>query len=143
MVFGTLPRRHTMPAEAVKLTFLFNHPEDPDAFDAYFFEQHLPLNEAVTQLRRREVAKIMGTPDGAPAPYYTPYYMIAEYYFESTDDLQAAFSSEAGQRLNEDLANFAGAGSASSSRRSPAQRAGLFTRLPRRCQRVEKRPDTR
>jgi uncharacterized protein (TIGR02118 family) len=109
IVFGTLPRKgdtHTMAAEAVKLTFLFNRPEDPDAFDAYFFEHHLPLNEAVTQLRRREVAKIMGTPDGGPAPYY----MIAEYYFESTDDLQTAFISEAGQRLNEDLANFAGAG---------------------------------
>jgi hypothetical protein len=25
-----------MSAEAVKLTFLFNHPEDPDAFDAHF-----------------------------------------------------------------------------------------------------------
>ena len=92
-----------MSAEAVKLTFLFNTPNDPDAFDAYFFEHHLPLNEAVTQLRRREVAKVMGTPDGGPAPYY----MIAEYYFETMDDLQEAFTSEAGQRLNEDLPNFA------------------------------------
>jgi uncharacterized protein (TIGR02118 family) len=95
-----------MSAEAVKLTFLFNHPEDPDAFDAHFFTQHLPLNEAVRQLRRREVAKIVGTPDGGPAPYY----MMAEYYFDSMDDLQTAFTSEAGQRLNEDLANFAEAG---------------------------------
>jgi uncharacterized protein (TIGR02118 family) len=60
----------------------------------------------VRQLRRREVAKIVGTPDGGPAPYY----MMAEYYFDSMDDLQTAFTSEAGQRLNEDLANFAEAG---------------------------------
>ncbi len=95
-----------MAAEAVKLTFLFNHPNDPDAFDSYFFERHLPLTEEVTQIRRREVAKIMGTPDGEPAPYY----VISEYYFESMDDLQEAFASEAGGRLNQDLANFAGAG---------------------------------
>ena len=95
-----------MPVEAVKLTFVFNHPEDPDAFDSYFFERHLPLTEEVTQMRRREVAKIMGTPDGGPAPYY----MISEYSFETMDDLRAAFTSEAGGRLNEDLANFAGAG---------------------------------
>jgi hypothetical protein len=36
--------------------------------------------------------------------------VIAEYYFDTMDDLQAAFTSEAGQRLNEDLPNFAGAG---------------------------------
>ncbi len=95
-----------MPAEAVKLTFLFNHPEDPEEFDSYFFERHLPLTEAVTQMRRREVAKVMGTPDGGPAPYY----MIAECYFETLDDLQGAFTSEAGGRLNEDSGNFAGAG---------------------------------
>jgi uncharacterized protein (TIGR02118 family) len=92
--------------EAVKLTFLFNHPNDPDAFDSYFFEHHLPLTEEVTQIRRREVAKIMGTPDGGPAPYY----VSTEYYFECMDDLQAAFTSEAGGHLNEDLGNFAGAG---------------------------------
>jgi hypothetical protein len=46
-------------AEAVKLTFLFNHPNDPDEFDSYLFEQHLPLTEAVTQISRREVAKIV------------------------------------------------------------------------------------
>ncbi len=95
-----------MPAEAVKLTFLFNRPNDPDEFDSYFFERHLLLTEAVTQMRRRGVAKITGTPDGAPAPYY----VISEYYFDTMDDLQATFTSEAGGRLNEDLANFAGAG---------------------------------
>jgi len=95
-----------MAAEAVKLTFLFNHSDDPDAFDSYFFERHLPLTEEVTQISRKEVAKIMGTPDGEPAPYY----IISEYYVESMDDLQEAFTSEAGGRLNEDLANFAGAG---------------------------------
>ena len=60
----------------------------------------------MTLMRRREVAEIIGTPDGRPAPYY----VIAEYYFESLDDLQGAFTSEAGGRLNEDLENFAGAG---------------------------------
>jgi uncharacterized protein (TIGR02118 family) len=85
----------------VKLTFLFNNPEGPDVFDDYLFEPHLPLNEAVTQLSRRDVAMVAGTPDGGPAPYH----VIAEYYFASMEN------NEAGRRLNEDLANFVGAGS--------------------------------
>ena len=67
----------------VKLTFLFNRPDDPGAFDEYFFEKHLPLHAAIRNVRRREIAKVFGTPDGSSAPYH----LIAEYYFESMDVL--------------------------------------------------------
>ena len=70
----------------------------------------------------------MGAPDGGPAPYY----MVAEYYFESMDDLQEAFTSEAGQRLRmRTCLTSRGKASVSSSRRSPVQKAGLSTQVPR------------
>jgi hypothetical protein len=53
----------------------------------------------------------MGTPDDGRAPYYR----ISEYYFASIDDLQEAFTNEAGGHLSENLANlFAGTGFSSS-----------------------------
>jgi uncharacterized protein (TIGR02118 family) len=90
----------------VKLVFLYNPPDDPEAFDEYFFSRHLPLVDDVANLRRKEIARALGTPTGERSPYH----LVAEYYFDSADELQAAFRSEAGARLNSDLANFAQAG---------------------------------
>jgi uncharacterized protein (TIGR02118 family) len=90
----------------VKLTFLFNPPADPAAFDQYFFERHLALHAGIRNIQRREIARVLGTPDGSEAPYH----LIAEYYFETMDALMEDFSSEGGQALNRDLGNFAEAG---------------------------------
>ena len=90
----------------VKLTFLFNRPADPTAFDQYFFEKHLALHARIRNVERREIARVLGMPDGSQAPYH----LIAEYYFETMDALMEDFSSEGGQALNRDLANFAQAG---------------------------------
>jgi uncharacterized protein (TIGR02118 family) len=90
----------------VKLTFLFNRPADPTAFDQYFFERHLPLHAGIRNIERREIARVLGTPDGSQSPYH----LIAEYYFETMEALMEDFSSEGGQALNRDLANFAEAG---------------------------------
>ena len=90
----------------VKLTFLYNRPTDPAAFDRYFFGSHLPLLAGIRNVERREIARVLGTPDGSDAPYH----LIAEYYFPTMDALVEDFSSEGGEALNRDLANFAGAG---------------------------------
>ncbi len=90
----------------VKVTFLFNHPADPDEFNRYFFEQHLPLTRDVPGLVRQEVATVVGTPDGSLAPYH----FITEFTFASMDDLQVALGSEAAQRLFADTPNYASAG---------------------------------
>ena len=90
----------------VKLTFLFNRPADPAAFDEYFFQRHLPLHAGIRNVRRREIATVLGAPGGAEAPYH----LIAEYYFDTMDALTEDFSSEGGEALNRDLANFADAG---------------------------------
>ena len=90
----------------VKLTFLYNRPADPDAFDAYFFGKHLPLLAGIRNVKRKEIAKVAGTPDGCPAPFH----LIAEYYFDTMEALMEDFASEGGDALNRDLPNFASAG---------------------------------
>jgi uncharacterized protein (TIGR02118 family) len=90
----------------VKLTVLYNQPEDAAAFDAYYLGTHVPLANKLPGLRKNEVAKVVGEP-GAPLP---PYHLIAELYFDDAEALQAALASEEGQATAGDLANFAGAG---------------------------------
>jgi uncharacterized protein (TIGR02118 family) len=53
----------------------------------------------VTNLRRFEAGKVLGTPDGTPAPYY----YIAQLYFEDADELQAAMGSPEGQAAGEPM----------------------------------------
>lgn len=57
------------------------------------------------QRRRRqaELSKVVGTPDGSEPPYYR----VAELWYESIEQLQAALNSEDGQGVLGDLPNFA------------------------------------
>ena len=50
--------------------------------------------------------KVLGTPDGSPAPFY----FLAELSFDDMDALQAALASEEGQAAAADVATFASGG---------------------------------
>src|SRR5215213_3755587 len=54
----------------VKLTVLYGHPDDSDAFEEYYANTHLPLVEKMPNLQRYEAARIVATPDGSEPPYY-------------------------------------------------------------------------
>lgn len=90
----------------VKLTVLYGQPEDPPTFDQYYKNNHTPLVEKIPNLRRFEVAKVAGTPEGGQPEYYT----VAELWFESMEKLQNALGSEEGQAASEDVPNFATGG---------------------------------
>jgi uncharacterized protein (TIGR02118 family) len=90
----------------VKLVVAYGTPEDPAAFDAYYASTHTPLVHAIPNLRRFEAGKILGTPDGAPAPFY----FLAELSFDSAEALQAAMGSPEGQAAGADVPNFASGG---------------------------------
>src|SRR3954447_4685113 len=90
----------------VKLVVAYGTPDDAAAFDAYYAGTHAPLAEKIPNLRRFEHGKVLGSPDGAPAPYY----FLAELYFDSADDLQAGMGSPEGQAAGGDVANFATGG---------------------------------
>jgi uncharacterized protein (TIGR02118 family) len=90
----------------VKLVVAYGAPEDPAAFDSYYAETHVPLAQKIPGLRRFEAGKVLGTPDGSPAPYY----LIAELAFDDPEQLQAAMESQEGRATADDLSNFATGG---------------------------------
>ena len=90
----------------VKLVVGYGAPDDAEAFDAHYESTHRPLAEKIPEMRRFEAGKVLGTPDGSPAPFY----FLAELSFDDMDALQAALASEEGQAAAADVATFASGG---------------------------------
>jgi uncharacterized protein (TIGR02118 family) len=90
----------------VKITVLFGHPEDPDAFEEYYANTHMQFVEKTPNLQRFETAKIVATPDGSEPPYHR----IAELYFEDMEQMQGSLATDEGQALAADLQVFATGG---------------------------------
>ena len=90
----------------IKLTVLYGQPKEPAAFERYYLDTHTPIALKVKGLRRFEIAKVSGTADGTPAPYYR----IADLYFDDVATMQAALGSPEGQAAAADIANFATGG---------------------------------
>lgn len=89
-----------------KLVVLYNKPADGAAFDAHYFNKHVPLAKTIPGLRSYEVNDgPIATPQG-PAPYH----LVAILTFDSMAAIGAAFASKEGQATAGDLANFAQAG---------------------------------
>ncbi|GGK31439.1 hypothetical protein GCM10010965_25280 [Caldalkalibacillus thermarum] len=87
----------------VKLIALYKQPEDPKAFDEHYENIHAPLAKKMPGLKRMEVTKIYGAPMGE-----SPYYLLAEMYFENKEALNQAMQSEEGKAAAKDLMGFAG-----------------------------------
>lgn len=90
----------------IKLTALYGHPTDPNAFENYYAATHMPLVEKMSGVLRHEKAKVVGTPTGDKPPYHRMF----EAWFDSEDALKAAMGSPEGQAVVADLANFASGG---------------------------------
>ena len=90
----------------VKLVVAYGPPEDAAAFDQHYAETHVALVHKIPSLRRFEAGKVLGTPDGSPAPFY----YIAELSFDSVEDLQAAMASPEGEAAGADVSTFATGG---------------------------------
>jgi uncharacterized protein (TIGR02118 family) len=89
-----------------KLVALYNSPEDPAAFDAYYVSKHVPLARKVPGVRKIEFSTgPIVTPEGAAL-----YHRLGILTFDSMADLQSGLNSPAGQTAVADLANFAGSG---------------------------------
>lgn len=85
----------------LKLTVLYDHPADPEAFDRHYFGTHVPLAEKVGGLDRIEVTRFDPGPDGG-APRY---HLMAELYFADADTMQRALASPEGSALAADTPN--------------------------------------
>jgi uncharacterized protein (TIGR02118 family) len=82
----------------VKLSVIYQgRPEDPAAFDGYYWAKHLPTVARWPKIRRITLA--LGEPD-------EEIYQICDLYFDSMDDLQQALSSAERKVSLDDVRNF-------------------------------------
>lgn len=89
-----------------KVTLLYGHPANPDAFEKYYAEKHLPLAAKMKGVSRLELTKFLAAPDGGkPASY-----RMAELYFSNQSEMEKTLSSPEGQAAVGDLPNFATGG---------------------------------
>lgn len=91
---------------AIKVNVQYGHPADPEAFEKYYTEVHLPLAAKLTGFTRFEAAKVLGTPDGSQSEFYR----TAEIWWDSEADMQATLGSPEGQEVVADIPNFATGG---------------------------------
>jgi len=90
----------------IKLTVLYGHPDDPEAFEKYYEETHLPLVVKAKGIEKSELTKFLPDDDGnAPA-----YYRMAELYFDGPNEMQQTMESPEGQAMAADISNFATGG---------------------------------
>ncbi len=90
----------------IKLTLLYGQPKDPAAFERYYAGTHLPIAAQIQGVRRIELAKVTGTPDGAAPAFYR----IAELYFDGPEHMQRVLATPEARKAVADLPNFATGG---------------------------------
>ena len=90
----------------IKVTVIYGQPSDPDAFEDYYANKHIPLANTMPFVERLETTRFLPGPDGSQPPYYR----MAELYFKSMEDLQANMASPEGQATASDLPNFSTGG---------------------------------
>jgi len=89
-----------------KVTVLYGHPKDPDAFEKYYKETHLPIVATIKGVTKREITKFLSAPDGGKAASYRMF----EFYFSGPSEMEQALGSSEGQAAVDDLPNFATGG---------------------------------
>jgi len=89
-----------------KITVLYKHPQDEEAFEKYYEETHLPLAAKFPNLDHAEFTKFVPGPDGKKALYYR----MAELYFANSDSMVAGLNSGDGLTAAKDIPKFATGG---------------------------------
>ena len=90
----------------IRLTVLYGHPENPDEFDRYYHETHIPLARKMQGLKGWTIGKCQAAEPGEKPPYY----MIVGLYAESRAAMEAILDSPEGKATVDDVANFATGG---------------------------------
>ncbi len=90
----------------IKLTVLYGHPTNPQEFERYYAERHLPLAGKMQGFVRLELTRFSPGPDGSKPAYYR----MAELYFLTVAQMQATLESPEGKAAVGDIPNFATGG---------------------------------
>jgi uncharacterized protein (TIGR02118 family) len=88
-----------------RLVVSYGKPEDPDAFDAYYRDTHIPLASKMPGVVKYTVGHAQSMDPSQEVPY-----LVAELDFESEEAMGAAFGSDAGKAAAADVGNFATGG---------------------------------
>lgn len=77
----------------VKLIVMYPRPDDIEAFEKVYRDEHVPMAVEKLDGKTKLVAtKVVGSPQGTP-----PFYRIAEVYFPSMAALEACAASSGGK----------------------------------------------
>jgi uncharacterized protein (TIGR02118 family) len=89
-----------------RLVVLYKTPKDAGAFDAYYFNTHVPIAKRIPGLRKYEVSKgPVATPAGPSGLH-----LVATLHFDDVAAIQKAFASAEGQAAAADVQKFATGG---------------------------------
>ena len=84
-----------MGTHGVKIVVIYPRPQDVEAFEKTYKDEHLPLAESKLKGMTRFVAtKIVSSPQGKVLAY-----RIAEVHFSNMDDLNKCAESEGGKEV--------------------------------------------
>ena len=90
----------------LRVVALHRHPADPEAYETYYRETHMPLVERVPGVHKVRVGKVVGTPEGDEADYW----LVSEVFFETASTLETAMASPEMKKALNDVPNFAASG---------------------------------
>ena len=86
-----------MGTHGVKIVVIYPRPQDEEAFEKVYLQEHVPLAEAKLKGRTRIVlTKVVGSPQGKVSAY-----RMAEVHFSSMEDLTKCVESEGGKQVVE------------------------------------------
>ena len=86
----------------VKLVAIYSKPDDVAAFENHYREVHTPLVRKMPGLRKLQVSRFFGAPQGEPR-----YHLMAEMFFDNKEAMFAALKSAEGKAAGKDLMGFA------------------------------------
>ncbi|MEU1426562.1 EthD family reductase [Nocardia sp. NPDC005746] len=89
-----------------RLSILYGHPQDPAAFDEYYWNTHIPIAREMTGLKKWTI----GHGESADPSQPSPYYLVVGLYADSRAELEAVLASPQGQAAVADVPNFATGG---------------------------------
>lgn len=84
---------------------MYPPPEDPNHFRQYYQNHHIPLANTLPYLRDMRYGLNV---QGMESP--SPYFCIWEGDFDSKEDMEKALQSEEGQKVANDVSNYATGG---------------------------------
>jgi len=90
----------------MKVAVIYGNPKNPEQFEQYYKETHLPLAAKIKGVARPECTKFMPGPDGSQPAFHR----MAELYFSSASQMEQSLGSPEGQAAVADIARFATGG---------------------------------